>query len=69
MSAAPVERKTSLWRTVTAVAWGFFGVRKNSEYQKDIARLSPLHIVAVGFVAVLVFIGVLIALVKFAVAS
>jgi hypothetical protein len=62
------QKKASLWRTVKAVAWGFFGVRKNSEYQKDIASLSPLHIVAVGFVAVLVFIGVLVALVKFAVA-
>ncbi|VTY26815.1 Uncharacterised protein [Xylophilus ampelinus] len=63
-----VPKKASLWRTVKAVGWGFFGVRKNSEYQKDIASLSPLHIVAVGFVAVLVFIGVLVALVKFAVA-
>lgn len=62
-------RRPSLWRTAKAVAWGFFGVRKNSEYKEDIARLSPLHIVAVGFVAVLVFIGVLIALVKFAVAG
>jgi len=61
--------KTSLGRTVKAVAWGFFGVRKNSEYQKDVASLSPLQIVAVGFVAVLLFIGVLIALVKFAVAA
>lgn len=59
----------SLWHTVKAVAWGFFGVRKNSEYQKDIARLSPLHIIAVGFVAVLVFIGVLLVLVKLAVAG
>ncbi len=65
---ASASKKASLWRTVKAVAWGFFGVRKNSEYQKDIASLLPLHIVAVGFVAVLVFIGVLVALVKFAVA-
>lgn len=66
---APTPRKPSLWRTVKAVAWGFFGVRKHSEYQEDIARLSPLHIVAVGFVAVLVLIGVLLALVKFAVST
>ncbi|MDA7416828.1 DUF2970 domain-containing protein [Xenophilus arseniciresistens] len=65
----PVRRAGSLWHTVKAVAWGFFGVRKNSEYQKDIARLSPLHIIAVGFVAVLVFIGVLLVLVKLAVAG
>lgn len=63
-----MSSRPSLWQTFKAVGWGFFGVRKNSEYQKDIARLSPLHIVAMGFVAVLLFIGVLIALVKLAVA-
>jgi len=63
-----MSSRSSLWQTFKAVGWGFFGVRKNSEYQKDIARLSPLHIVAMGFVAVLLFIGVLIALVKLAVA-
>ena len=30
----------------------FFGVRKNSDYQEDIAKLNPLHIIAVGLVAV-----------------
>lgn len=61
--------RVSLWRTFKAVAWGFFGVRKNSEYQEDIARLTPLHIILVGFVAVLVLIGVLVVLVKVAVAG
>ena len=28
------------WRTVKAVAWAFFGVRKNSDYQEDIAKLN-----------------------------
>lgn len=64
---APRGGSGSLWRTVKAVAWGFFGVRKNSAYQEDIAKLSPLHIVAVGLVGVLVFIGVLIVFVKLAV--
>ena len=48
------RKKGSLLRTLKAVAWGFFGVRKNSDYQEDIARLTPLHIVAVGLVAVAV---------------
>jgi hypothetical protein len=61
-------RKGSLLRTIKAVAWGFFGVRKNSAYQEDIARLTPLHIIAVGLVAVMVFVGGLILLVKFVVA-
>ncbi|RZL60901.1 MAG: DUF2970 domain-containing protein [Variovorax sp.] len=58
----------SIWRTVKAVAWGFFGVRKNSAYQEDIARLTPLHIIVVGLVAVMLFVGGLIVLVKFVVA-
>jgi len=68
-SSPPPERRGSLWRTAKAVAWGFFGVRKNSAYQEDIARLTPLHIIAVGLVAVVLFVGVLILLVKYAVAS
>ena len=59
----------SIWRTVKAVAWGFFGVRKNSAYQEDIARLTPLHIVVVGLVAVIVFVVALIVLVRHVVAS
>ena len=61
-------RKGALWRTVKAVGWGFFGVRKDSAYQEDIAKLTPLHIVAVGLVAVVIFVVVLVLLVKFAVA-
>jgi hypothetical protein len=63
------SRKGSLLRTLKAVAWGFFGVRKNSDYQEDIARLTPLHIVVVGLVAVACFVGALILLVKYVVAA
>jgi hypothetical protein len=69
VSPAAAPRKGSIWRTVKAVAWGFFGVRKNSAYQEDIARLTPLHIVAVGLVAVALFVGALIVLVKYVVAA
>ncbi|MDM0039928.1 DUF2970 domain-containing protein [Variovorax sp. J22G21] len=70
MSAADQAdaRKGSLLRTIKAVGWGFFGVRKDSDYQEDIARLTPLHIIAVGLVAVMLFVGGLILLVKFVVA-
>jgi hypothetical protein len=61
-------RKGSLWRTVKAVAWGFFGVRKDSSYQEDIRHLTPLHIVGVGLVAAVLLVLGLVALVKFVVA-
>jgi len=61
-------RKGALWRTVKAVGWGFFGVRKNSAYHEDIARLTPLHIILVGLVAVVVFVVGLVLFVKLVVA-
>ena len=52
--------KPSLWRSVRAVAWGFLGIRKRSGFEEDLAKISPLHVIAVGLVAVAVFVGVLI---------
>lgn len=57
----------SIWRTVKAVAWSVFGVRKSSDYQRDIDQLKPLHIVAVGLVAIFVLVIGLIALVNWVV--
>jgi hypothetical protein len=50
--------------TVKAVAWSFIGIRKNSEYQADLGKLNPLHIVAVALVGVVLFVGGLALLVN-----
>ncbi|PUE18440.1 hypothetical protein B9Z38_13370 [Limnohabitans sp. MMS-10A-160] len=61
------QRKGSLIRTVQAVLWSFIGVRKNSDYQKDIEKLNPFHIMGVGIAAALLFVLGLIALVNWVV--
>ena len=66
---AKPPRKGSLLRTIEAVAWGFFGVRKESAYAEDIAKLTPLHILVVGLVSGILFVIGLIVLVKFVVAT
>lgn len=65
----PHERKGSIWQTAKAVAWSFLGVRKNREFQDDIGRLNPFHIIAVGIVGALIFVLSLIALVNWVVAK
>ncbi|HYW58549.1 MAG TPA: DUF2970 domain-containing protein [Polaromonas sp.] len=61
MSTTPsATRKGSLWRTIKAVSWSFFGVRARGDYEQDVQQLKPLHIVAVGFAGVVVFVGGLI---------
>ncbi len=62
-------RKGSVIRTVQAVLWSFFGVRKNTDYQKDIEKLNPFHILGVGIAAVFLFVLGLIALVNWVVVS
>ena len=49
--------------SVKAVAWAFFGIRKNSDYQSDLGKLNPFHLIAVAGVGVALFVGGLIALV------
>ncbi len=61
------ERKGSLMRTIQAVLWSFFGVRKNADYQKDIEKLNPFYILGVGIAAALLFVLGLIALVNWVV--
>jgi amino acid transporter len=67
-SQAPV-RKSSLWRSIVAVAWSFLGIRKSSEFQEDVANITPLHIVGVGLVAGLLFVIGLIVIVNLVVAK
>ncbi len=59
-----LRRKGSLLRTIRAVAWAFIGLRKGSEYQKDLERINPLHIIAVGLLAFFLLVFALIAVVN-----
>jgi len=57
------HRKGSVGRTVKAVAWSFIGLRKGSEYREDLERVNPLHLIAVGLVAIFLLVAALVALV------
>jgi amino acid transporter len=65
----PGDRKASFGASMKAVFWSFFGIRKRSDYEHDSANLNPLHVIIAALIGVLLFIGVLIALVRFAVAK
>ncbi len=65
----PKQRKASFGATMKAVFWSFIGIRKRSDYEHDSANLNPVHVIIAGVIGVLVFIGVLVAVVKFVVAK
>ncbi|MES2299891.1 MAG: DUF2970 domain-containing protein [Pseudomonadota bacterium] len=63
------ERRASFGMTMKAVFWSFFGIRKRSDYEKDAAQLNPVHVIIAALIGVACFIGLLITIVKYAVAK
>lgn len=53
------QRKGSILATVKAVMWGFLGVRRKQDFQDDIAKLNPIHLLVVGVVLAFLFVATL----------
>jgi len=63
------RRKLNFLQTLKAVLWGMFGVRRGSGYQEDAGKLNPVHLIVAGVLAGVIFVLVLVAIVRWAVAS
>ncbi|QOL50011.1 DUF2970 domain-containing protein [Massilia litorea] len=63
------RRKASFAASMKAVFWSFFGVRKRRDYEDDAVNLNPVHVIVAALLGVAIFIGVLLLLVKLAVAQ
>ncbi len=66
---ASARRRGSFGRTLRAVAWSFFGVRKSSDLEKDVDQLNPVHVVAAGVIGAALFVAGLLALVSWVLSS
>jgi hypothetical protein len=56
-------------RAFKAVAWSFFGVRKRSEHERDMAELKPQHVIVAGIISAALFVLVLVLIVKWVISS
>ena len=63
------KRKGSFWQTLRAVAWSFFGVRRSKDYENDVQKLNPLHVVIAGVIGAVIFVVALILLVRWVIGS
>ena len=61
---APDRREAGFLDTVRAVLWSFFGVRRRSDYERDAARLNPVHVIIAGLIAAALFVFTLIMIVR-----
>jgi Protein of unknown function (DUF2970) len=64
-----VRRRGSFRQTMRAVVWSFFGVRKGSDYEKDLNQLNPVHVVIAGVIGAALFVVALLLLVNWVLVS
>ena len=70
MSDEPNKLPSASWlRSVKLVAWSFLGIRSRAGYQDDLAKVNPMHVVAVGLVGALLLVLALIGLASWVVSK
>ena len=62
------QRPRSFFATLLAVAWSFIGLRRKSDFDRDVTALNPLTVIMAAMVGVLLFIAALIGAVALATA-
>ncbi len=63
------QRRGSLWQTLQAVAWSFFGVRRSADHAQDVQKLNPVHVIIAGLATAALFVAGIVMLVRWVVAS
>jgi hypothetical protein len=63
------QRPGSVLQTFKAVAWSFFGVRRRADYEQDVQKLNPVHVIAAGVVSAALFVSAVWLLVRWVVNS
>jgi len=64
-----MSKKPGFFYSVKAVLWSFVGLRRKRDFDEDQQGLNPVHIIVAALLAVAVFIGLLITIVKLVVAK
>ena len=63
------RKKPSLFAVVGTIAGSFLGIRRRAAHESETVRLSPVQILVAGVIGAAIFVAVLVAIVRFIVAS
>lgn len=53
--------------TMVAIAWSFIGLRRKKDFEQDVGRMNPFYVLIAALIGLVIFIGVLLTAVKYAV--
>lgn len=57
-------RKAGLGQIARAVIWSFLGIRKRSEHESDIARITPAQAIIAGVIGAALFVLTILVVVR-----
>ena len=63
------QRPATVWQTLRAVAWAFFGVRRSADHAQDVRKINPVHLVVAGLFSAAIFVLALVLLVQWVIGS
>jgi hypothetical protein len=55
-----MQFKRTFGQTLTAVAWSFVGLRRRSDFERDVGAFNPFYVIAGAVLGVAIFIGTLL---------
>lgn len=50
--------------TMLAVAWSFIGLRRNSDFERDVVALNPVYVIVAGLAGTALLVAALLAVVQ-----
>lgn len=62
-------RKAGPLTVAKAVFWSFFGIRKGTDHNADMARITPVQAIIAGLIGAALFVGVLVVVVRLVISS
>lgn len=62
--STPETGSRSFASTMLAVAWSFIGLRRKSDFERDVVALRPAYVIAAGLLGTAIFIGILLTVVQ-----
>lgn len=63
----PTPRRASPFTVARAVLWSFLGIRRRSDMQSDVVRITLLQVAVMGLLGAAIFVASLVAFVHFVV--
>ncbi|WP_426342160.1 DUF2970 domain-containing protein [Pseudoduganella sp. S-14] len=60
------SKPRSFGETMLAVAWSFIGLRRRSDFERDVGALRPGYVIAGGLIAASCFVALLLCAVRLA---